>query len=105
MAEAQGVLVLGDSAENELSSISRELLAAGRRLADDLSEELAIGLLGDTLDQPSQQAIIHGADKVYAVNHPALAEYQVELYLVCHGSPRQGRLPQGCTHRAHHAGP
>ena len=81
MAEAQGVLVLGDSAENELSSISRELLAAGRRLADDLSEELAIGLLGDTLDQPSQQAIIHGADKVYAVNHPALAEYQVELYL------------------------
>ena len=81
MAEAQGVLVLGDSAENELSSISRELLAAGRRLADDLSEELAIGLLGDTLDQPSQQAISHGADRVYAVNHPALAEYQVELYL------------------------
>ena len=81
MAEAQGVLVLGDSAENELSSISRELLAAGRKLADDLSEELAIGLLGDTLDQPSQQAISHGADKVYAVNHPALAEYQVELYL------------------------
>ena len=81
MAEAQGVLVLGDSAENELSSISRELLAAGRRLADDLGEELAIALLGDTLDQPSQQAISHGADKVYAVNHPALAEYQVDLYL------------------------
>ena len=81
MAEAQGVLVLGDSANNELSSISKELLAAGRKLADDLGEELAIGLLGDTLDQPSQQAISHGADKVYAVNHPNLAEYQVELYL------------------------
>ena len=81
MAEAQGVLVLGDSAGNELSSISKELLAAGRKLADDLGEELAIGLLGDTLDQPSQQAISHGADKVYAVNHPNLAEYQVELYL------------------------
>ena len=81
MAEAQGVLVLGDSADNELSSISRELLAAGRKLADDLGEELAIGLLSDTLDQPSQQAISHGADKVYAVNHPNLAEYQVELYL------------------------
>ena len=81
MAEAQGVLVLGDSANNELSSISKELLAAGRKLADDLGEELAIGLLGDTLDQPSQQAISHGADNVYAVNHPNLAEYQVELYL------------------------
>ncbi len=81
MAEAQGILVLGDSAENELSSVSKELLAAGRRLADDLGEELAIALLGDTLDQPSRQAISHGADKVYAVNHPGLAEYQVELYL------------------------
>ena len=81
MAEAQSVLVLGDSADNELSSISKELLAAGRKLADDLGEELAIGLLGDTLDQPSQQAISYGADKVYAVNHPNLAEYQVELYL------------------------
>ena len=81
MAEAQGILVLGDSAENELSAVSRELLAAGRRLADNLGEELAIALLGDTLDQPSRQAISHGADKVYAVNHPGLAEYQVELYL------------------------
>ena len=81
MAEAQGVLVMGDSSENELGSVSRELLAAGRKLADDLGEELAIGLLGDTLDQPSQQAISHGADKVYAVNHPGLAEYQVDLYL------------------------
>ena len=95
MAEAQGVLVLGDSAENELSSISRELLAAGRRLADDLSEELAIGLLGDTLDQPSQQAIIHGADKVYAVNHPNLGRVPGRAIPRCHGSPRQGRLPQG----------
>ncbi len=55
MAEAQGVLVLGDSADNELSSISKELLAAGRKLADDLGEELAIGLLGDTLNQPSSK--------------------------------------------------
>ena len=81
MAEAAGVLVLGDSTEGELSSTSRELMAAGRKIADDLGEELAIGLLGDTLDQPSQQAISHGANKVYAVNHPLLAEYQVELYL------------------------
>jgi len=81
MAEATGVLVLGESVEGELSSTSRELLAAGRKAADDLGEELAIGLLGDTLDQPSQQAISHGADKVYAVTHPLLGQYQVDLYL------------------------
>ena len=81
MAEATGVLVLGESVEGELSATSRELLAAGRKAADDLGEELAIGLLGVTLDQPSQQAISHGADKVYAVTHPLLGQYQVELYL------------------------
>ena len=81
MAEATGVLVLGDSSEGELSPNSRELLAAGRKAADDLGEELAIGLLGDTLDVPAQQAISHGADKVYAITHPLLAKYQVDLYL------------------------
>ena len=81
MAEATGVLVLGDAAGGELSLTSREVLAPGRQVADDLAEELAIGLLGETLDLPTQQAISHGADKVYAVTHPLLAEYQVDLYL------------------------
>jgi len=81
MAEATGVLVLGDATGGELSLTSREVLAAGRVVADALAEELAIGLLGDTLDVPAQQAISHGADKVYAVTHPLLAQYQVDLHL------------------------
>jgi len=81
MAEATGVLVLGDATGDELSLTSREVLAAGRGVANALAEELAIGLLGDTLDVPAQQAISHGADKVYAVTHPLLAQYQVDLYL------------------------
>ena len=81
MAEATGVLVLGDATGGELSLTSREVLAAGRGVADALAEELAIGLLGDTLDVPAQQAISHGADKVYAVTHPLLAQYQVDLHL------------------------
>ena len=81
MADATGVLVLGETSESELSAASRELLAAGRKLADDLAEELSIGLLGDTLDVSAQQAISHGADRVYAVNHPLLSQYQVDLHL------------------------
>ena len=81
MADSTGVLVLGETLESELSAASRELLAAGRTIADDLSEELAIGLLGDTLDISAQQAISYGADRVYAVNHPLLAQYQVDLRL------------------------
>ena len=81
MAGATGVLVLGDATGGELSLTSREVLAAGRGVADALGEEMAVGLLGDTLDVPAQQAISHGADKVYAVTHPLLAQYQVDLFL------------------------
>ena len=81
MADASGVLVLGDVASGELSSTSMELLAAGRGVADGLGEELAIGLFSDTLDVAAPQAISRGADKVYAVTHPLLADYQVDLQL------------------------
>ena len=81
MADATGVLVIGQTSGDGLDSTAAELLAAGSTLAAALGEELSIGLLGDTLDAPAQQAIAHGADRVYAVNHPLLAEYQPDLYL------------------------
>ena len=81
MAEAKGVLVLGDLTNGRLSLTSQELLAAGRKVADDLGAELGIGLAGDSVEGASQEAISHGADKVYAVTHPALGQYQVDLFL------------------------
>jgi electron transfer flavoprotein alpha subunit len=81
MADGQGVLVLGEATGGQLSLTSQELLAAGRKVADTLGEELAIGLLGDSLEGASQQAISYGADQVYAVTNPLLGQYQVDLYL------------------------
>jgi electron transfer flavoprotein alpha subunit len=81
MAEAKGVLVLGDVADGALGLTSQELLAAGRKVADDLGEELGIGLLGDSLEGASQEAISYGADKVYAVTNPSLGQYQADLFL------------------------
>jgi len=81
MAEAKGVLVLGELAAGELASVSQELLAAGRKIADDLGEELTMALLGASIEGASQQAISYGADRVFAVTHPLLEQYQVDLYL------------------------
>ncbi|MDA1128685.1 MAG: electron transfer flavoprotein subunit alpha/FixB family protein [Chloroflexi bacterium] len=81
MADGTGVLIIGDSSGGELASTTAELLAAGQKVASELGEELSVALLGDTLDAAAQQAIAHGAQKVYAVNHPLLAEYQIDLYL------------------------
>ena len=81
MADATGVLVVGQTAGEELSSTSQELLEAGRRVADALEEELSVGLLGQSVERAAQKAVSHGADRVYAVTSPLLAEYQVDLYL------------------------
>ena len=81
MGEAAGALVIGQTWDDGLDSTAGELLAAGRGVADALGAELSIALLGDTLDLPAQMAIALGADRVYAVNHPLLGEYQPDLYL------------------------
>ena len=81
MADGTGVLIVGDTTDGQLGSTTTELLAAGQKIAADLDEDLSVALLGDTLDNAAQQAIAHGAQKVFAVNHPLLAEYQVDLQL------------------------
>jgi len=81
MAEVKGVLVLGETAGGDLAPVSQELLAAGRKIADNLGEELAIGLLGASVEGAAQQAISFGADRVFGVTHPLLEQYQVDLYL------------------------
>ena len=78
---AQGVLVLEGLTGGELSLTAKEILAAGRGIADALGEELSIGLLGSSPEAAAQEAISHGADKVYLVTSPALDAYQVDLCL------------------------
>ena len=79
--EARGVLVLGEIVEGQLSLTTKEVLAAGRKLADDLGQDMAIGLLGRELEGPAKEALSFGADKVYTVSNPLLEGLQVDLHL------------------------
>ena len=81
MADATGVLVIGQTSADALDSTAAELLAAGRIVAESLSEDLSIAVLGDAVDTAAHQAVAHGADRVYAVTSPLLSEYQPDLYL------------------------
>ena len=81
MAEGNGVLVIGESQGGELSLATQEILAAGRQVADDIGQELAIGVFGSATEGAAQAAVVQGADRVYSVTSPLLAEFQVELYL------------------------
>jgi electron transfer flavoprotein alpha subunit len=81
MAEYKGILVCGELADGKLASITAELLGCGRKLADELKEELSCLLASDAVSAAAKEAIAFGADKVYAVEHPALKEYQADSYM------------------------
>jgi len=81
MAEYKGILVCGELIDGKLASITTELLGCGRKLADDLKEDLSCLLASDAVGGASKEAIAFGADKVYAVEHPALKEYQADSYM------------------------
>ena len=81
MAEYKGILVCGELMDGKLASTTTELLGCGRKLADDLKEDLSCLLASDSVGEASKEAIAFGADKVYIVEHPALKEYQADSHI------------------------
>jgi len=81
MAEYKGVMTYCEITEGKLPSISNELLGCGRRLADDLGQELCTVLVGSDIGSLAQEAIAFGADRVYVVDDPLLKEYQTDSYV------------------------
>ncbi|MGA8848424.1 MAG: electron transfer flavoprotein subunit alpha/FixB family protein [Dehalococcoidia bacterium] len=81
MAEYKGILVCGELADGKLASITTELLGCGRKLANDLKENLSLLLASDAVGGASKEGIAFGADKVYVVEHPTLKEYQADSYM------------------------
>jgi len=75
----RGIWVFAEQRDGKLKSVGYELLAKGRQLADTLETELCAICLGHNINEV-EQLIAYGADKVYLVDDPALANHQEELY-------------------------
>ncbi len=63
--------------------VSFELLGEGRKLADRLGVELAgvvLGAPGEEVQHAAKESFAYGADLVYMVEHPTLADYRNEPY-------------------------
>ena len=81
MAEYKGVMVLGEVAEGKLAAITAEGLGCGRKLADELGQELSAVLVGSGVSGLAQEAVAFGADKAYVVDDPLLKDYRTDSYL------------------------
>ena len=88
MDNHKGVLVCAEiakgpalsNAEGKLAPITIELLGIGRKLADELGEDLSALLMGSTTDSLAQEAIAYGADNVYVAQDSLLDPYNSDAY-------------------------
>lgn len=88
-ADHEGVWIYIDHMDGEVAGVSLELLGAGRHLADKMNAPLAGFLLGHNVEQLARTCFEYGADIVYVIDDPLLADYRSETYMkgtvdLCH---------------------
>ena len=76
----KGILVCGEINEGKLAPVTLELLGIGRKLADELNEEMSILLMGSGIGSLGQEAIAFGADKAYVADDTLLENYNSDAY-------------------------
>ena len=81
MADNKGVMIFTEIIDGKLAPIAKELLGAGRKLANDLGEELSALVAGTGVANIAAEAIALGADKVYVVDSPLLKDYRTDSYV------------------------
>ena len=80
LGDFKGVWVFAEQHHGKVQEVAYELLSTGRRLANDRGCELAAVVLGHQIADSAQYLIAAGADKVYIVDQPGLAEYEANVY-------------------------
>lgn len=80
MNQYADVLVIAEQIQTELQSISLELLGAARQLSAKLGVGVQSLVMGHNLGDIPQRLIHSGADEVFVVDQPELAEYTTLTY-------------------------
>ena len=77
-ADYSGIWVYIEQHRGKIKDVAHELLAEGRKLADELHCELSGVLLGQGVRELCKEVIASGADKVYLVEAAEFANYSTE---------------------------
>jgi len=76
----KGVWVFAEIEEQNIASITYELLGKAKTLAKDLNTYVGAILLGENVKNLSQKLIERGADKVFLIDHSSLKHFISETY-------------------------
>ena len=80
LEEYKGVYIFAQQIDNEISSISLELLGKAKGLAADLDESVTAILVGYQVKNLADKLAEYGADKVIVIDDPELKDYRTEPY-------------------------
>jgi electron transfer flavoprotein alpha subunit len=80
MARNSAVLICGEQEEGKITAITKELLGAGKILSEKLNGKLSALIIGSGIQDSGEDAIVHGADKVYLADDPLLSQYNPDSY-------------------------
>jgi electron transfer flavoprotein alpha subunit len=75
-----GVWVYAEFRNGRIAPVSFELLGVGRKLADKRGVPLSAILLGSGLNGAAKELVAYGADKVFQIDDPALANFTDDAY-------------------------
>lgn len=78
MATHHEILVYGEIVDGQLTTVTKELLKAGRKLSDELAQPLISVLIGKDIQKVAEKAIVLGADKVYVIDGSLIDESPVD---------------------------
>jgi len=77
---ADGILVFAEQREGELLKAAREVLTAGRTLADQSGRSLSAIVIGSEISELSEEITEYGADRIYIADDPDLSRYSGPAY-------------------------
>ncbi|MBZ9609071.1 electron transfer flavoprotein subunit alpha/FixB family protein [Clostridium estertheticum] len=76
----EGIMILAECRLGKLEPIVYELLGGANEINEKLRTEISVVLLGSNIGGYCESCIHHGADKIYKVDLPILAEINEEIY-------------------------
>ncbi len=82
MTPSQGILICGEVVVGKLTTVTREVLALGKKLHNDLEQPLVAVLVGKDIQGVAEEVITLGADIVYVADGPMFSETHPDRYLV-----------------------
>jgi electron transfer flavoprotein alpha subunit len=77
---SKDIFVVIEQRDGIIQDVAYEILGEANSLAKDLGQQVVALLLGHKVKDECEKLIHYGADIVYYVGHPYLAEYMVEPY-------------------------